>query len=81
MKHDPIRSTKRRATNVSLPDGLVAEARALDINVSQACEAGLSVAVREEAGRRWKEENRAWIDAHRAWVEENGLPLERYRLF
>ena len=79
MKHQVI--SRRRATNVTLPGDLVAEAKALAVNVSKACEAGLSTAVREATRQRWKADNAEWIGAHRRWVEENELPLERYRLF
>lgn len=81
MKHEQIGPKRRRATNVTLPEGLVDEARALKISVSKACEAGLKLAVAKEADRQWQEQNADWIKAHNAWVEANELPLERYRLF
>lgn len=81
MKHEPIVRAKRRPTNVTLSEPLIAEARELGINVSKACESGLAFAVQQEGERRWKAENAAWITAHREWVEANELPLERYRLF
>jgi len=76
----PMKSA-RRSTNVSLAADLVAEAKALEINVSRACEAGLEAALKEERGRRWIEENRAAAEASNAWVEKHGLPLARYRQF
>lgn len=81
MKHEVITAAKRRPTNVTLPEALVAEARSLNVNVSKACQVGLMAAVKDEADRRWKQENSTWIEAHRRWVENNELPLERYRLF
>ena len=71
----------RKATNVSLAANLVEEAKALDINLSRACEAGLEAALKEERTRRWQDENRAAGQAWNAWVEKNGLPLARYRQF
>ena len=71
----------RKSTNVSLAADLVAEAKALDINLSRACEAGLEAALREERKRRWQEENREAAEAWNVWIEENGLPLDRYRQF
>ena len=65
----------RRATNVSLDTKLVESARELGVNVSRACEAGLSEAVRQEHARRWSEENRDAIDKHNAWVERHGMIL------
>ena len=38
-------AASRRTTNVTLPEALLREARALAINVSQACERGLAAAV------------------------------------
>ncbi|MBS3927547.1 MAG: type II toxin-antitoxin system CcdA family antitoxin [Sphingomonadales bacterium] len=76
----PVKSV-RRSTNVSLAVDLVTEAKALDINLSRACEAGLEAALKEERGRRWIEENRAAAEASNAWVEKHGLPLARYRQF
>ena len=41
-------------------------------------------AARDAAGagraRRWAEESREAIEAHTRWVEENGLPLEDFRM-
>jgi antitoxin CcdA len=81
MKHDPIASGKRKAVNVSIDTGVVAAARELGLNLSQVCEAAIRQATKAEQDRRWQEENRAWAEACNKWVEENGLPLERYRMF
>ena len=72
---------QRKATNVSLTAKLVEEAKALDINLSRACEAGLEAALKDERKRRWQEENRVAAEASNAWVEKHGLPLARYRQF
>lgn len=79
MKYDPV--SKRRPTNVSLPADTVSSARELGISISQACEAGLAVAIKRERDRRWQEDNRAAIEANNAWVEQHGLPLDKYRMF
>lgn len=71
----------RRATNTTLSDALVREARALGVNVSQACERGLAVAVAEARSAAWQTENRAAMDAWNAHVEREGLPLAKYRGF
>ncbi len=81
MKHDPIASGKRKAVNVSIDTGVVAAAREVGLNLSQICEAAIRQATKAEQDRRWQEENRAWAEACNKWVEENGLPLERYRMF
>jgi len=75
------RTPFRRPTNVSLDANLVDEARALDLNVSRACEDGLAAAVQAERRRRWVLENREAMEAANDWVAEHGLPLAKYRMF
>lgn len=71
----------RKATNLSLDVALVAEARALGINLSRTCEDALAKQIAAERGRRWQEENKEAIAAWNAWAENNELPLEKYRQF
>ena len=71
----------RRATNVTIPDSLLQEAKALKINVSQACERGLSAAVAEARAQKFLTENREAMDAWNAHVERHGLPLAAHRQF
>lgn len=73
--------TTRRATNVTLPDGLLQEAKHLEINVSQACERGLAAAVAETRTQRWLRDNGAAMDAWNDHVEAHGLPLGEFRQF
>lgn len=81
MKHDPLRSGKRKAVNLSLDTGVVAAAREAGLNLSQVCEAALRDAAKAERDRRWQEDHRAAIEASNAWVEKYGLPLAKYRMF
>ena len=74
-------SLNRRPTNVTLPEMLISEAKALKINVSQACEAGLAAQVKAAREKQWLEENRAAMDAFNAFIEEHGIPLAEYRMF
>jgi antitoxin CcdA len=76
-KQGPI----RKATNVTLGEGLLAEAKALDINISQAAEAGVARAVAERRAELWLAENRNALESSNAYVEAHGLPLARYRTF
>jgi antitoxin CcdA len=80
MKHDPIVRAKRRATDITLSEGLTEQARELGINVSQACERGLPKEVKAERDRRWVEEHRPAMQAFNAWLEGNGIPLEDIRV-
>ena len=74
-------ATARRPTNVSLPEALVAEAKALEVNLSRACEAGLDAAVRAARAQRWKAENAAAMASWAEPLERHGLPLARFRSF
>lgn len=71
----------RRATNVTLPEALLRDAREMGISLSQACEHGLAQAVAEGRRRRWLEENWEAIDAWNGHVAQHGLPLAAYRQF
>ena len=70
-----------RTTTVSLDAALVAEARALGLNLSRACERGLREQIVEARAERWRADNAAALAASNAYVEEHGLPLGRARLF
>jgi antitoxin CcdA len=71
----------RKAANLSIDEGVLADAKALNINVSRAAETGIAEAVRTEKGRRWLEENREALLYFNQWYEENGNPLDEYRQF
>lgn len=71
----------KHPSNLSVDEGLLQEARALHIDVSQAAEQGLTKAIAEEKSRRWLAENREALDSSNAYVEKHGLPLARHRLF
>ncbi|AWB32515.1 type II toxin-antitoxin system CcdA family antitoxin [Orrella marina] len=81
----PARSaTKRatkRATNVSLAEDILTQAKALNINISQAAEAGIAQAISRKRAERWLAENHEAIESSNAFVEKHGLPLANYRMF
>jgi antitoxin CcdA len=77
----PYANAAKKATNVSMAESLLAEAKALRINISQAAEAGLARAVAEKRAALWLEENREAIESSNAYVEQHGLPLEKFRTF
>lgn len=76
-----FRTATKRATNVSLPEDLLAEAKALQINISQAAEAGVAQAVARARSELWLAENQEAIQSSNAFVEKYGLPLAKYRMF
>ncbi len=71
----------KRATNVSLSDPLIAEAKALGINLSQAAENGIAQAIRDKKTELWLIENKHAIDSANEYVEKHGLPLARFWRF
>ena len=76
VQPEPLRTIAFAAT-----DTLLREARDLGINLSQACEVGLSAAVVGERRRRWLQQNQDALDDYNSYVERNGLPLAAYRQF
>jgi antitoxin CcdA len=72
---------QRRSTNVSLPADIVLEAKALGLNISQACEKGVVAEISAKRREKWLAENADAIEARNAWVGKNGLPLARFRQF
>ena len=77
----PSSPPSRKATNVTLGADLLATAKALRINISQAAEAGLARAVAERQAQLWLEANQAALESSNAYVEKYGLPLAKYRGF
>ncbi len=71
----------KKATNVSLAEPLLAEAKELRINVSQAAEAGIAQAVAAKRAELWVAENKEVFESSNAYVEKYGLPLAKYRMF
>lgn len=71
----------RRATNVSLDQALVEQARELDINLSRACEQGLAQEIKATLEARWQEENADAIAEYNAHIAAHGLLLAKYRRF
>jgi antitoxin CcdA len=60
---------------------VLAEARRLGINISQACDDFLRELVHKERARCWKEDNAGFIAEYNRIVEAEGLPLAQWRSF
>ncbi|MBY5361799.1 type II toxin-antitoxin system CcdA family antitoxin [Rhizobium leguminosarum] len=71
----------RKAANLSLDEGLVSQARELQINISRAAEDGIAKAIKAERERLWRIENAEAIAASNSYVEKHGLPFQKYRQF
>lgn len=80
MRNLPAKALRVPA-NLSIDAALMKEAKALDVNVSRAAEAGIAEAVAAEKARLWKLENRQTLEAWNAYVEKNGVPLAEFRQF
>lgn len=70
------KKVRRRPVNLTVREDLVAAAKELGINASQAAEQGLDAAVRTAREQAWLKENAEAIEAYNRWIEENGLPLK-----
>ncbi|AEG00190.1 type II toxin-antitoxin system CcdA family antitoxin [Methylomonas methanica] len=75
------RRTTKKATNITLSADVLAEAKALNINISQACDLYLRNLVRGEREKRWQQEHAEFIAAYNQTVEQEGLPLDEWRSF
>ena len=71
----------KKATNITLSPDVLTEAKALGINISQACDQFLRDLVRRERERRWQEDHAEFIAAYNRAVESQGLPLDEWRGF
>ena len=75
-----IRSEQSGA-QIAVGQALLDKAMALNVDVSQAAEAGLKAALAVKRGELWLQENRAALESSNAFVATQGLPLARYQGF
>jgi antitoxin CcdA len=66
---------RRKPVTLTIAQDVMAAAKALNLNASQAAEAGIRAAVRESQKQAWLRENSHSIASYNRDVEENGLPL------
>lgn len=81
MRIDKVSSGTRKRVNLTLDTGIVEAAREVGLNLNQVCESALRTASKKVFEERWREENSAAMEAWDGWIEQNGLPLEKYRMF
>lgn len=74
-------ASAKKPTNLTLSADVLADAKALGINLSRACDEHLRAVIKAEKERRWKEENAAAIDAYNKQIEEEGLFSDQWRNF
>ncbi|MGI9404739.1 MAG: type II toxin-antitoxin system CcdA family antitoxin [Hyphomicrobiaceae bacterium] len=71
----------KRATNLSVDEVLLDEAKAYGINLSETLTEALETRVREERARRWREENAEAIESYNKRIDEHGTFGEDFRSF
>ncbi|KPF47448.1 type II toxin-antitoxin system CcdA family antitoxin [Rhizobium sp. AAP43] len=73
--------TLRSQNGIEIDEGLLQEARELELDLSRAAADGIARAIKAEKERRWKIENAEAIRASNDYVAKHGLPLAKYRTF
>jgi antitoxin CcdA len=77
-----LTSRRRKiATNLSARADIVAEAKALGVNLSEVFESALIEAVRRKRQEAWLAENREAIESYNARVTRDGLFSDTWRKF
>jgi antitoxin CcdA len=71
----------RTKITLSVDPTVVAEAKALGMNLSSVAEGALLQAIKAHKNKQWQEEHGAALEAYGLEVERDGLPLDPYRLF
>ncbi len=69
--------SRKRATNLSLPDDALTQAKQLGLNVSAICSEALVAAVRAEQARRWHTDNRTAIEQYNQRIAQTGTFAEQ----
>lgn len=77
--------TQTSPEDLGISPALAEEAEELGLDWRKEAKLGAServtIVVKNEKERLWKEDNRAAIEAANAWVEAKGLPLAKHRPF
>lgn len=72
---------RKKATNLSVDDSLLEQAKHLKLNLSQVFEASLTEAIRQRQREEWLRKNRAALDAYNEHVEKHGVFSDGLRSF
>ncbi len=71
----------KRATNLSVDEVLLDEARSYGINLSNTLTKALEECVRDERARRWREDNAVALESYAEYIENNGTFSDKLRSF
>lgn len=66
---------RKRPVNLTIRADVIDEAKKLDLNASQAAEAGIVAAIKAAREKAWREENKEWVEAHNERVARRGVLL------
>lgn len=81
MQAEAVSISRKKPTNLTMNAGLLAQAKALGINLSAICEAALQQEVKRRRDAQWAEQNREGIDAVNDFVARNGVFSDGLRGF
>lgn len=70
-----------RTANLAIDPTLLAEAKALKIDLAKAAEDGIAKAVRAVNAAQWQEANQDALASSNRYVEAEGIPLAKHRQF
>ncbi len=76
---EAAKPARKRATNVSIDEEILAEAKAMGINLSQTLEEELRKRVQDGRNRRFQDENREAIDSYNRFIAKHGIWSKKYR--
>ena len=68
----PSRAPKRKGVNLTIREDILAEAKALRLNASQAAEAGIRGAIRTAREAEWRRQAGPAIDAYNERIARDG---------
>lgn len=66
---------KRRSVNLTIPEDVIKTARELQLNASEAAEAGIRRAIAEKQAEQWLRQNQPALNAHNSRIETEGTLL------
>lgn len=68
--------SKKRSINLTIRADVIKEAKELDLNASQAAEAGIRAEIKKVREEAWRKENAAAIEAYNKRIDEEGPLLK-----
>jgi len=66
---------RRRKINLTIAEDIIDQAKAMNLNASEAAEAGLRLAIARQQAALWREQSRTAIAQHNARIAAQGVLL------